>query len=395
MQRIRAFFKSEIAGGVILAIAAILAMIVANSPLYDTYHHILETSIGLHFGDFVIDKHALHWINDGLMAVFFFLVGLELKREMLVGELSDVKKVILPAVAALGGMIVPGAIYAGINWNNPEFINGWAIPAATDIAFALGVISLLGNRVPIALKVFLASIAIFDDIGAILIIAFFYTQGLSMTALGIAGAALVVLFILNRMNVTRVTPYIFIGLIMWAAVLKSGVHATIAGVLLAFFIPMYSRDDPEFSPLDNLEHDLQDAVAFVILPIFAFANAGIHLGSAGIGELLHPVPLAIAAGLVLGKPIGVMAFSWVGVKLGLATIPEGVNWKHIFGVSMLCGIGFTMSLFIGGLAFGGDTPGFDERLGIIVGSFIAGVIGYVYLNMATKKDKAKEEAESV
>ncbi|PIE46729.1 MAG: Na+/H+ antiporter NhaA [Gammaproteobacteria bacterium] len=387
MQAIRKFFQSEIAGGVVLAIAAILAMIIANTPLYDYYHHLLEVSIGVHVDDFVIDKHALHWINDGLMAIFFFLVGLELKREMLVGELSEVRKVILPALAAVGGMVIPGLIYAAMNWSNPDYLNGWAIPAATDIAFALGVISLLGNRVPASLKIFLATIAIFDDIGAILIIAFFYSHGLSLSALSIAAVALAILFVLNRLNVTRITPYILIGIVMWAAVLKSGIHATIAGVLLALCIPMWDKDDEEHSPLEDLEHDLQDAVAFVILPIFAFANAGINLTNAGISDIVHPVPMAITAGLFLGKPIGVMLFSWVGVKLGLASIPKGITWHHIFGVSLLCGIGFTMSLFIGGLAFGGIEKAFDERLGIIIGSLLSGIAGYIYLNIITKKSK--------
>lgn len=385
MQVLRKFFQSDIAGGAVLALAAILALIVANTPLYEHYHHLLETPIGVRIADFKIDKHALHWINDGLMAVFFFLVGLELKREMLVGELSDVRKIVLPAFAAVGGMVIPGAIYAAINWGNADYINGWAIPAATDIAFALGVLSLLGNRIPAALKIFLASVAIFDDIGAILIIAFFYSHGLSLTALGVAGGALAVLFLLNRLNVTRISLYMFIGIIMWAAVLKSGIHATIAGVLLAFCIPMWDKNDEEFSPLEELEHDLQDIIAFIILPIFAFANAGIHLIGSGINDIVHPVPMAIAAGLFLGKPIGVMLFSWVGVKLGLATIPKGITWQHIFGVSMLCGIGFTMSLFIGGLAFSGATSGFDERLGIIIGSLLSGIVGYVYLKIITKK----------
>lgn len=385
MQVLRKFFQSDIAGGAVLALAAILALIVANTPLYEHYHHLLEIPIGVHIADFKIDKHALHWINDGLMAIFFFLVGLELKREMLVGELSDVRKIVLPAFAAVGGMVIPGVIYAAINWGNPDYINGWAIPAATDIAFALGVLSLLGNKVPAALKIFLASVAIFDDIGAILIIAFFYSHGLSLPALAVAGVALAVLFLLNRFNVTRISLYIFIGIIMWVAVLKSGIHATIAGVLLAFCIPMWDKDDEEYSPLEELEHDLQDVIAFIILPIFAFANAGIHLIGSGWGDIVHPVPMAIAAGLFLGKPIGVMIFSWIGVKLGLATIPKGITWQHIFGVSMLCGIGFTMSLFIGGLAFGDATTAFDERLGIIIGSLLSGIVGYVYLNIITKK----------
>lgn len=385
MRSIQKFFKSDIAGGIVLAVATLLALIIANTPLYEIYHHILETQITVSIGSFSIDKHALHWINDGLMAIFFFLVGLELKREMMVGELSEAKKIVLPALAAVGGMIVPGIIYAAINWNNPQNINGWAIPAATDIAFALGVISLLGNRVPTALKVFLASVAIFDDIGAILIIAFFYSHGLNVTALAMAGGILAILFVMNRMNVTRISLYAFFGILMWAAVLKSGIHATIAGVLLAFCIPMHSKDDEEHSPVEELEHDLHGFIAFIVLPIFAFSNAGIHLLGSGIKDIFHPVPMAITAGLFLGKPIGIMIFSFLGVKSGLASIPKGITWQHIFGVSILCGIGFTMSLFIGGLAFGGVEKAFDERLGIIIGSLLSGIVGYIYLSIITKK----------
>ncbi len=379
------FFSSDIAGGVVLALSAVLAMIVANTPLNALYHNFLEMPIVVKIGTFSIDKDAVHWINDGLMAIFFFLVGLELKREVLIGELSDVKKIILPAVAAIGGMIVPGMIYALFNYHDANYLKGWAIPAATDIAFALGVLSLLGNRVPIALKVFLASIAIFDDIGAIIIIALFYSGGLSWSALLVVLGAMLILFIMNRMNVTRTTAYVMIGLIMWVAVLKSGIHATLAGVLLAMFIPLKDNINPDNSPLETLEHDLQETVTFIILPIFAFANAGIYLADSGLSELTHSVPIGIAMGLVLGKPIGVMLFSWLGVKLGLASLPEQVDWKQVLGIALLCGIGFTMSLFIGGLAFMGNTVGFDERLGIIIGSLISGVLGYLYLNKVLPK----------
>lgn len=378
-QKLKSFFSSDIAGGVVLALAAILAMVVANTPLTTWYHHLLETTIAVQVGEFSINKHALHWINDGLMAIFFFLVGLELKREVLVGELSEVRKIVLPAIAALGGMVVPGLIYALLNYQDNNLLHGWAIPAATDIAFALGVLSLLGSRVPVALKVFLASIAIFDDIGAILIIALFYSGGLSWTALSVVAVSLVVLFLMNRMNVTRTTAYAIVGLVMWIAVLKSGIHATLAGVLLAMFIPMTDDDNPNHSPLEVLEHDLQETVTFLILPIFAFANAGVYLAGSGLSELTHSVSLGVMLGLVLGKPIGVMLFSWLGVKLGLAALPEQVDWKQVLGVAMLCGIGFTMSLFIGGLAFMGNTEGFDERLGIILGSLISGILGYLYL----------------
>ncbi len=387
MSPIQKFFKLDIAGGVVLAVATVLALLIANSPLYELYHHFLEMPVVVGVGSFVIDKHALHWINDGLMAIFFFLVGLELKREVMVGELSEVRKIVLPALSALGGMLVPGVIYALMNWGNPDNLSGWAIPAATDIAFALGVLSLLGDRVPTVLKVFLASVAIFDDIGAILIIAFFYSHGLSWSALGVAGALLMILFGLNRLNVTKMSLYAFFGVLLWAAVLKSGIHATIAGVLVAFCIPMYSNKDEEHSPVEELEHDLHGFIAFFVLPVFAFANAGIRLLDSGLDDVFHAVPMAITAGLFLGKPIGVMLFSFLGVKAGLATLPKGINWKHIFGASLLCGIGFTMSLFIGSLAFGEVTKHFDERLGIIIGSLLSGVAGYVYLNMITKRSK--------
>lgn len=380
--QIKKFLQLEAAGGIVLALAAILAMIVANSPLHDLYHAFIHAPVVVQIGAFEIAKDAHHWINDGLMAIFFFLVGLELKREALIGELADVKQILMPALAAVGGMIAPALIYAAFNYQNPEQLAGWAIPAATDIAFALGVISLLGNRVPNALKVFLVSIAIFDDLGAIIIIALFYTSDLSLTSLAIAGICLPFLYLLNRMNVVRLTPYLLIGLIMWAALLKSGVHATLAGVLLAFFIPLKNKFDPEHSPLEELEHDLHGTVAFGILPLFAFANAGISLAGTSIDTLLHPVPLGIAAGLFIGKQVGVMAAVVLCLKLGLAKLPTGTNMKQIYGVSLLCGIGFTMSLFISGLAFGGIPEGFDPRLGIILGSIISGIAGYLLLRKA-------------
>lgn len=391
-EKIRTFFASDMAGGVVLAVTAILAMIVANSPLYDIYHHVLETPIVVSVGSLSIDHHLLHWINDGLMVIFFFLVGLELKREILVGELSDIRKVVLPALGAVGGMLVPALIYAMFNYQDENLLKGWAVPAATDIAFALGVLMLLGKRVPLALKVFLASIAIFDDIGAILVIALFYSSSISMKALSVAIAMLVVMFIMNRMNITRTTAYGLVGVVLWVAMLKSGIHATIAGVLAAMFIPMTNPKKPDESPLEILEHDLHETVTFVVLPVFAFANAGIHLAGSGLGQLTHSVPLGIALGLVIGKPIGVMLFSWLGVKLGLASLPEKVDWKQVFGVSILCGIGFTMSLFIGGLAFQGlDVKPFDERLGIVIGSIIAGVVGYFYLNKVLPKTDVEQK----
>ncbi len=385
MNKFAKIIKSDLAGGVLLALATLLALVVANIPsLYSLYHHFLETSIGFHIGNFVFDKHALHWINDCLMAIFFFLIGLELKRELISGELNELKKVGLPACAALGGMLVPAIIYASMNFNNPETLSGWAIPAATDIAFALGVLTLLGDRVPTSLKVFLASIAIFDDIGAILIIAFFYSHGLDVTALIYAGILLSCLIILNRMNVLKMSWYFILGALLWFAVLKSGIHATIAGVLVAFCIPMYNKNDEDHSPVIVLEHKLHGYIVWLILPLFAFANAGISLQGAKIGDVFNSVNLAIIAGLVIGKPLGVIIFSQLGVKLGIASQPKNISLGHIVGVGFLCGIGFTMSLFIGGLAF--TTGGtIDERLGIIIGSILSGIVGYLVLNKVAKK----------
>ncbi|UNU73722.1 Na+/H+ antiporter NhaA [Moraxella nasovis] len=382
--RIKAFFELEAAGGIILALAAMLAMIVANSPLHDLYHGFIHAPVVVQIGNFSINKDAHHWINDGLMAIFFFLVGLELKREALVGELSDIKQILLPALCAVGGMIAPAVIYALFNYQNSEHLSGWAIPAATDIAFAIGVLSLLGNKVPNALKVFLVSIAIFDDLGAIIIIALFYTADLSLTSLAIAGVCLPLLFALNRFNVVRLTPYLLIGLVLWAAMLKSGVHATLAGVLLAFFIPLRNKYDPEHSPLEELEHDLSNTVAYGILPLFAFANAGISLVGTDLSSLTHSVPLGITLGLFFGKQIGVMGVFLLAIKLKLASLPSGTNYRQIYGASLLCGIGFTMSLFISGLAFNGVPDAFDPRLGIILGSLISGIAGYLILRGAIK-----------
>lgn len=384
LARIKAFFELDAAGGIVLAFAAVLAMIVANSPLHDLYHAFIHAPVSVQIGNFSIDKDAHHWINDGLMAVFFFLVGLELKREALVGELSDIKQILLPAVCAVGGMIFPALIYMAFNHDNSVSMQGWAIPTATDIAFAIGVLSLLGDKVPNSLKVFLVSIAIFDDLGAIIIIALFYTSELSLVSLGVAAVCLPLLFLLNRMNVVRLTPYFMIGLVLWAAMLKSGVHATLAGVLLAFFIPLRNKKDPEHSPLEELEHDLHNTVAFGILPLFAFANAGISLAGTSISSLFHGVPLGIAAGLFIGKQIGVMLPFILAVKLKLAAAPKNTTVMQIYGVSLLCGIGFTMSLFVSGLAFGGIPEGYDPRLGIILGSLVSGVIGYLILRANIK-----------
>ena len=373
--------KFESASGIILIIAAVLALLMANSPLASYYGLFLDMPVEIRVGPFNLAKPLLLWINDGLMSVFFFLVGMELKREIFEGELSSLHAVVFPAVGALGGMLIPALTYFYFNQDDLIAVRGWAIPAATDIAFALGVLSLVGRKVPPALKIFLVSLAIFDDIGAIVIIALFYSSGLSLSALTVAAVCLVVLFVLNRRNVVHITAYIFVGFVMWVAVLKSGVHATLAGVVLAFFIPMYDKTNMEYSPVRELEHDLNTAVAFGILPLFAFANSGISIMGVGVDYLLHPVPLGIAAGLFIGKQLGVFGFCWVGVKLGLMQLPRGITWSGLYGVALLCGIGFTMSLFIGSLAFEAQdrTLLFDERFGILVGSLFSAVAGWFVL----------------
>ncbi len=381
------FFKTEAAGGILLMIAALLAIILANSPLSSYYLSFIDMPVVIKIGVLEINKPWLLWVNDGLMAVFFFLIGLELKREFLEGELSDKKKIILPGLGAIGGMAIPALIYVMFNIDDPVAVNGWAIPAATDIAFALGVLALLGSRVPNSLKIFLTSLAIFDDIGAIVIIAIFYTSNLSVTALAIAGVSTIFLYFLNKRGIVEKSPYIIIGIIMWVALLKSGVHATLAGVVVALFIPMNSKDGSGESPLKSLEHDLHYAVAFFILPIFAFCNAGINFINASSEQVLHDVPLGIALGLFFGKQIGVFGFCWLGIKLKLVSLPKDFSLLSLYGISALCGIGFTMSLFIGSLAFSGSEANMivDERIGIVIGSLASGVLGYLILNYSLKK----------
>ena len=381
---IKSFLKLESAAGLLLMFAALLAIGFANSPLQSLYALILDVPVEIRVGALQIAKPLLLWINDGLMAVFFFLVGLELKRELVEGELSDRKSIILPGVGAIGGMLVPAAIYAYFNASDPVAIQGWAIPAATDIAFALGVLALLGSRVPTSIKIFLTSLAIFDDIGAIIIIAIFYTSKISMSALAVAAACIAVLLQLNRRNTLSKSPYILVGAIMWVATLKSGVHATLAGVIVAMFIPMRSPQDPSISPLRSLEEDLHSIVAFFVLPVFAFANAGIDLRGLSVEQVTHPVPTGIALGLFAGKQIGIFGLCWLAVKLKLAELPRGINWLALYGTAALCGIGFTMSLFIGSLAFEetGVNLLFDDRLGIILGSLASGVLGYLVLRIA-------------
>lgn len=381
------FLRLESAGGIILMITASLAIIIANTPLASYYALLLDTPVEVRVGSLQIAKPLLLWINDGLMAVFFFLVGLELKRELVEGELSDPKNIILPGVGAIGGMVAPAAIYLLFNINDPVAVKGWAIPAATDIAFALGVLTLLGSRVPIALKVFLTSLAIFDDIGAIVIIALFYTSKISITALIVAFVCLPILYLMNRKGVASRSPYILIGVIVWVSLLKSGVHATLGGVILALFIPIRDKNNPEVSPLKALEHDLHSVVAFFVLPVFAFANAGISLAGVSPNVMLHDVPVGVALGLFLGKPIGIFGLCWLAIVLGGVSLPRGMSIAALFGVSALCGIGFTMSLFVGSLAFEetGVNLLFDERLGIIVGSLASGLVGYFVLNRCLPK----------
>lgn len=377
---LKAFFKLESSGGLLLMAATVLALICANTGLEIYYDLFLSTPVEIRIGALHIGKPLLLWINDGLMAIFFLLVGLELKREVLEGELRDPKNIILPGIGAIGGMLVPAMVYLYFNYDSSITSDGWAIPAATDIAFALGILSLLGSRVPISIKIFLTSLAIFDDIGAIIIIAVFYTSKISLTALMIVACCIPILFMLNRKNIISKSIYITIGIIMWASMLKSGVHATLTGVILAMFIPMRSDKDPSYSPLKDLEHDLHSTVAFFILPVFAFANAGINLTGVGINELTHDVPMGIALGLFVGKQVGVFGFCWLFIKLGVAQLPKGMNWITLYGTSALCGIGFTMSLFIGSLAFEDDIAiFFNDRLGIIVGSLLSGIVGYLVL----------------
>ncbi len=388
------FISKESFGGILLMAAAALAMLLANSPLDSAYYSLLDTPVEVRIGELQVAKPLLLWINDGLMAVFFFLIGLELKRELVEGELSDPRNIILPGVGALGGMLVPALIYAYFNYDDPQALQGWAIPAATDIAFALGVLSLLGSRVPTSIKVFLTSLAIFDDVGAIIIIAVFYTANISFTALLIAGACLPVAYLLNRYDVIEKSPYMLVGIIMWVATLKSGVHATLAGVILAMFVPLTSAKKPDFSPLRDLEDDLHSIVAFFVLPVFAFANAGISFGNMGAGQSLHGVTLGIAFGLFFGKQIGVFGLCALAIKTGITKLPKGMNYTSLYATAALCGIGFTMSLFIGSLAFSEPLSNrlFDERIGIVAGSLVSGVIGFILLRYTlNKKPKPKSE----
>lgn len=382
--KIKEFLRLETSSGYILMVVAIIALIANNSPISSSYSRFLETPVSIQIGNFGIAKPLLLWINDGLMAIFFFLVGLEVKREVLGGELSSFNKAALPLFAAIGGIIGPALIYVYLNGKNPEAIQGWAIPAATDIAFALGVLAVIGSRVPASLKVLLLAIAIIDDLAAIIIIALFYTENLSVLALSLAGVGALALFILNRLRVMRITPYALIGVFIWACVLKSGIHATLAGVLTAFAIPRQHSDTTQQSPLLRAEHGLHFWVAFLILPLFAFANAGISLKGISLPDLLSPIPLGIALGLFLGKQLGVFTFSFIVVKLGLARLPKSTNWFQVYGLACLTGIGFTMSLFIGTLAFEASDMQNYVKLGVLMGSTMSGILGYTVLRAGCK-----------
>ena len=370
------FFQLEAASGLLLIAAAALALIVNNSPLSHYYTAFLDVPVAVQIGALQIAKPSLLWINDGLMALFFLLIGLEVKRELLEGQLSKPSQVVLPGAAAVGGMVVPALIYWFINKDYPDALGGWAIPMATDIAFALGVLALLGKRVPVSLKLFLMTLAIIDDLGAIIVIAVFYSSELSGMSLLLAAACLIVLIAMNRMGVIKVAPYMIVGLILWVCVLKSGVHATLAGVTLAFCIPLRTKNS-ETSPLMSIEHALHPWVAYAILPLFAFANAGVSLAGVSLHSFVSHVPMGIAAGLLIGKTLGVFGLTWIAIKTGMAALPAGANWGQVFGVAILCGIGFTMSLFVGSLAFvaGSDYVGMD-RMGILTGSILAALIGY-------------------
>lgn len=385
LSAVREFMRLESAGGALLLASAAFALVIANSPLSHYYDSLLETTVALQVGELAIKKPLLLWINDGLMAVFFFLIGLEIKREIMEGELSSWSQIALPGMGAFGGMVIPAAVYVWFNWGDSVALDGWAIPVATDIAFALALLGAFGGRVPTSLKVFLLTLAIFDDLAAIVIIAVFYSQDLSAVALAIGAGILAVAVGMNRAGVTRTSAYVLLGVLLWIAVLKSGVHATLAGVLIAFCVPM--RDRKGTSPLRSLEHDLHATVAYAILPIFAFANAGISLAGVSLAEITHPVTLGVIVGLFVGKPVGILVFVGVGVALGLAHLPRGVSWRQVSGVAFVCGIGFTMSLFIAGLAFehGGGDYFSGDRLGILLGSLLSAVIGFALLYFSLPK----------
>lgn len=379
---IETFLKRESSAGILLIFVTVIALLLQNSGLSDLYSSFLHTHVEIRFGNLQIAKPLLLWVNDGLMAVFFFLIGLEVKREALEGHLSSLSQIALPGVAAVGGMVVPALVFIAFNQGESFAMKGWAIPTATDIAFALGILSLLGDRIPVSLKAFLLALAIIDDLGAVIIIALFYTVELSTASIIIASIALTTLYIMNRIGVISKAAYILVGIVLWVSVLKSGVHATLAGVALALMIPLNSkdRDGKNFSMSKEMEHGLHYWVAFMILPLFAFVNAGVDLRGISLEEMLNPVPMGIMLGLFIGKQLGVFSFSLLAIKSGFASLPKGSNWKQLYGVSILTGIGFTMSLFVDTLAYN-DTQiyHYADKLAILLGSFLSGIVGYYVL----------------
>lgn len=390
---LREFLELEAAGGILLIACVVIAMLTANSPLSGIYAALLDLTVAIQVGTLIINKPLLLWVNDGLMAVFFFLIGLEIKREIMDGELSSFDQVVLPGMGALGGMIVPASIYIWLNMGDAVALDGWAIPVATDIAFALALLGSFGARAPTSLKVFLLTLAILDDLAAITIIALFYSADLSPAMLLTGAIFLIIAVAMNRMGVTRTSTYVLLGVALWVAVLKSGVHATLAGVLIAFCVPM--RDKEGHCPLRELEHNLHGPVAFVILPAFAFVNAGLPVADMSLDALAHPVTLGVTTGLALGKPLGILAFTGVAVALGLARLPQDVNWTQLLGVACACGIGFTMSLFIAGLAFEHGSGAYysGDRLGILVGSLLSALAAYVFLHFSLPKSAADSQQD--
>ncbi|WP_192877066.1 Na+/H+ antiporter NhaA [Haemophilus haemolyticus] len=387
VQLIQRFLKLESAGGILLLFSAAVAMLLANSPLSSQYNDFLNLPVSLQIGSFSINKTLIHWINDGFMAVFFVLVGMEVKKELFEGALSSYQQAIFPAIAAVGGMIVPALVYWFIAKQDPSLANGWAIPMATDIAFALGIMALLSKQVPLPLKIFLLALAIIDDLGAIVVIALFFSHELSVQALIFSGISILTLVLLNRFRVSALCAYMVIGAILWASVLKSGVHATLAGVIIGFCIPLKGKKGER--PLHDFEHILAPWSSFVILPLFAFANAGVSFEGIDVSMISSPLLLAIACGLIIGKPVGVFGFSYISVKLGLAKLPDGINFKQIFAVAVLCGIGFTMSMFLASLAFdadAGESLNTLSRLGILLGSTVSAMLGYLFLKQTTKRN---------
>ncbi|WP_118861730.1 Na+/H+ antiporter NhaA [Haemophilus haemolyticus] len=386
VQLIQRFLKLESAGGILLLFSAAVAMLLANSPLSSQYNDFLNLPVSLQIGSFSINKTLIHWINDGFMAVFFVLVGMEVKKELFEGALSSYQQAIFPAIAAVGGMIVPALVYWFIAKQDPSLANGWAIPMATDIAFALGIMALLSKQVPLPLKIFLLALAIIDDLGAIVVIALFFSHELSVQALIFSGISILTLVLLNRFRVSALCAYMVVGTILWASVLKSGVHATLAGVIIGFCIPLKGKKGER--PLHDFEHILAPWSSFVILPLFAFANAGVSFDGIDVSMISSPLLLAIACGLIIGKPVGVFGFSYISVKLGLAKLPDGIKFKQIFAVAVLCGIGFTMSMFLASLAFdadAGESVNTLSRLGILLGSTVSATLGYLFLKQTTKR----------